>query len=195
MEIAVRTVRTASAESAAPPRSCPVGPQRRAAATPAAPSRMSTSSTAEVLPSSVPPAAPNATPANAAPSRIVLAARACERDTGQVDPPPRQPRKRYPRQRGHTATEGEQPAGGRQDADRDQRQEQRQGHAVGRAREVEEPVGARLDVLAADLQLRLLSAPCEWVQRGPFPGPPRGLGTLGRDPRPAAARAVVSSAA
>src|SRR3954469_5656279 len=142
MEIAVRTVRIASADSAAPPRSGPVGPHRSAAATPPAPRRMSTSSTAEVLPSSVPPAAPNATPANAAPSRVVLAARACERDTGQVYAPHRQPRKRYPRKGRHTATEGEQPACGREEPDRDQRQEQRQRHAVGRAGEIEEPVRA-----------------------------------------------------
>src|SRR4051812_11665634 len=156
---------------------------------------MRTSSTAEVLPSSVPPAAPNATPANAAPSRMVLAARARERDTGQVYAPHRQPRERDPRQRGHTATEGEQPAHGREQPDRDQRQEQRQRKPVGRAREVEQPVRAGLDGPPADLETRLLVALGESVE-GSLVLVARGdLRALGGGSGAAAARPVVASAA
>src|SRR5436190_7248333 len=192
---AVRAVSAASAARPAPPLSGPAGLQMATAATPSPPSRTSTSSTAVVLPSSVPPAAPKATPAKAAPSRMVLAARACERDTGQGYARHRYARKRNPRQRRHATSEGIEPAGRREHPDCDQRQQQRQRQSVGRAGEVEQPVVARRDVLAADVEMRLLAAVGQRVEIRVVFGTGRVLGGLrGRGPEAARAAAVPAAA-
>src|SRR4051794_40938682 len=116
-------------------------------ATTEAPASTRTSSTTVVRPSSVPPAAPKATPASAAPRKPALAAAETrELDTGQ-----RQvgQSRHAPPQHHHAACRCQQPP-------RDQGQQERQGHALGRARRLEQAVPARVDQLACDPEATLV---------------------------------------
>src|SRR5215208_1003650 len=146
-ERAVRAARAANSPTATAPCTGPGRLQTTAAATTAPPTSTATTSTIVVRVSSLPPAAPKATPAKAAP-RITSAARgAWERSTRGRD----LGQERHSAEQWDATAQRDEHAGHREQAEGDQRHQQRCGQVVARAGQVEQAVGVGLDGLVTDL--------------------------------------------
>src|SRR3954452_17706978 len=120
---AVRAARTANRTTATSPGMRPGEERRSGGTTRPAPHRVTRISTTAVRPSSVPPAAPKATAANARPRRAVLAALARERDTTRK----RYTRERDLRERGDALAKRVQAAAQCHNRHGDQRHQEREG--------------------------------------------------------------------
>src|SRR5215207_6508240 len=148
-------VRTASAQNSATLIAPCTGPGRlhaTAAAMTAPQTKTPRISTIVVRLSSLPPAAPKATPARAPPRITSAARRAWERSTRCRD----LGYQRHAREQRDAAAQGDEQAGHCQQRQGDQRCEQRRGQVVAGAGQVEQAVVAGLDGLAADLDARRL---------------------------------------